>query len=238
MNQEDMRVVAILGADQKANETIAKEIGVDFVADTVEDLFDRVDAVMITCRRGSEHMAYALPFVERGIPLYIDKPFTSDPGEADALMAKIRQYNCPVMGGSACKYLPGVQEIKALVAKLREENKFMGASMSFQIKLDSIYDGIYFYAPHLVEMCLEAFGFDVKRVQAMRTGSNLLVNVQYEQDAVSLKFVNAGKPSCLVTAQIKTTTSISTPPVFTRLKAHPLPSFFEAHTIPWLQSSL
>lgn len=47
-------------------------------------------------------------------------------------------------------------------------------------------------------MCLEAFGFDVKRVQAMRTGSNLLVNVQYEKDAVSLQFVDAGKPSCLV----------------------------------------
>lgn len=198
MNHEDIRVVAILGPDQAANETIVKETGVEFVADTVEDLFDRVDAVMITCRRGSEHMAYALPFVERGVPLFIDKPFTSDPEEADTLMAKIRQHGCPVMGGSACKYLPGVREIKDLAAKLREENKFMGASMSFQIKLDSIYDGIYFYASHLVEMCLEAFGFDVKGVQAMRTGPNLLVNVQYENDAVSLQFVKAGKPSCLV----------------------------------------
>ena len=198
MHHDDIRVVALLGADQEANNAISKEAGVSFIAETVEDLFDRVDAVMITCRRGSEHAAYALPFIERKIPLFIDKPFTSDPAEADALMAKITEYGCPVMGGSACKYLPDIKMIKQQVAELRSEGKFMGASMSFRIVIDSEYDGIYFYAPHLVEMCLEAFGFDVKKVQAMRTGPNLLVNVQYENDAVSLQFVKAGKQSCLI----------------------------------------
>ena len=198
MHHEDIRVTAILGTDQAANETIVQETGVKFTAETVEDLLDRVDGVMITCRKGSEHMAYALPFVERRIPLFIDKPFTSDPAEADALMARIQEYNCPVMGGSACKYLPGIKEIKNLVTELRAQGKFMGASMSFRISIDSPYDGIYFYSPHLVEMCLEAFGFDVKKIQAMRTGPNLLFNVQYEHDAVSLQFVGAGKQSCLV----------------------------------------
>lgn len=198
MNHEDIRVVAILGADQEANRKIVEQTGVEFVAEKVEDLFDRVDGVMITCRRGSEHMEYALPFAQRKIPLFIDKPFTSDPKEADALMAKLEEYGCPVQGGSACKYLPAVQEIKKLVAELREKGEFVSAAMSFQVMLNSIYDGIYFYAPHLVEMCLEAFGMDVKCVQTMRTGDSLQVNAQYENDAVSLHFVRAGKPSCLV----------------------------------------
>lgn len=198
LHHEDVRVVAILGADQAANQKIVETAGVEFVAEKVEDLFDRVDGVMITCRRGSEHMAYALPFVERKIPLFIDKPFTSDPAEADALMAKIREYGCPVQGGSACKYLPAIQEIKKLVADLRANGEFVSAAMSFQVMLDSEYDGIYFYASHLVEMCLEAFGSDVKNVQAMRTGASLLVNTQYEKDAVSLHFVSGGKQSCVV----------------------------------------
>jgi len=197
-NEEDVRVTAILGADSAADEKIVAETGVAFVAEKVEDFFDRVDAVMITCRRGSEHMQYALPFVERKIPLFIDKPFTSDPKEADTLMAKILEAGCPVMGGSACKYLPDVQKIKAVVAELREQGEFMGASMSFRVVIDSEYDGLYFYAPHLVEMCLEAFGFDVRNVQAMRTGDNLLVNVQYEKDMVSLQFVARGRQSALV----------------------------------------
>lgn len=195
---EDVRVVAILGADQEANKQIIEQAGVEFVAEKVEDFFGRVDGMMITCRRGSEHMAYALPFAERKIPLFVDKPFTSDPKEADALLAAIKKYDCPVQGGSGCKYVSAVQEIKALVAELREKGEFVSAAMSFQVMLNSIYDGIYFYAPHLVEMCLEAFGMDVKAVQTMRTGDSLQVNVQYENDAVSLHFVAAGKPGCIV----------------------------------------
>lgn len=198
---EDVRVTAIWGTDQEANNVIVNEAGAEFVAQKIEDLLDRVDAVMITSRRGSQHFAQALPFIERKIPLFIDKPFTSDPAEADALMAKIEEFGCPVMGGSACKYLPRIKEIKDLVAELREKGEFNGASMSFRVVLDSEYDGIYFYAPHLVEMCLAAFGFDVKNIQAMRTGKNLLVNVQYENDAVSLQFVASGKQSCLVYAK-------------------------------------
>lgn len=198
MNHEDIRVVAIFGPDEEANRKIVEQTGVEFVAEKVEDLIDRVDGVMITCRRGSEHMQYALPFIERKIPVFIDKPFTSDPKEAEALMAKLEEHDCPVQGGSVCKYLPVVQEIKKLVAELREKGEFVSAAMSYQIMLNSIYDGIYFYSPHLVEMCLEAFGTDIKCVQAMRTGDSLLVNAQYEKDAISMHFVRAGKPACLV----------------------------------------
>ena len=197
-HHEDVRVTAVYGTDSAANEKIVSEGGVETVVENFEDLIGLVDAVMITSRWGSQHLQQALPFVERRIPLFVDKPFTSNPAEADALMAKILEYNCPIMGGSACKYLPDVKTIKELVAKLRNEGVFNGASMSFRVMLESPYDGIYFYAPHLIEMCLEVFGLDVKNIQAMRTGNNLLVNVQYENDAVSLQFVASGKQSCIV----------------------------------------
>ena len=195
---EDIRVVAVYGTDQAANEQIVNETGVACIAQSVDEILDQVDAVMITSRKGSEHMTYALPFIERRIPLFIDKPFTSDPAEADMLMTKILAHNCPVMGGSACKYLADIAAIKALVRQLQDEGRFVSASMSFRIELNSPFDGIYFYSPHLVEMCLEVFGFDVKKIQAMRTGKDVLVNVQYENFAVSLQFVRAGKQSCLV----------------------------------------
>ena len=197
-NEEDMRVTAIMGYDQEANAKIMAETGVDFVATSVEEMIDKVDAVMITSRKGSEHMQYALPFIERKMPVFIDKPFTSDPVEADALMAKIKEYNCPVQGGSSCKYLPEVKQVKELVEKLRAEDNFMGASIGFRIVLDSEHDGIYFYAPHLVEMCLECFGTDIKKVQALRNQDKLIVNVMYEKDLISLQYTTKGRPSCLV----------------------------------------
>lgn len=194
---EDVRVVAVMG-DEESTSAIVEQTGVEFVAQKVEDFFGRVDAVMVTSRRGSVHKEYAMPFVEQGMPLFIDKPFTSDPAEAEELIAQIKAHNCPVTGGSGCKNVPHIQQIKELVAQLRAKDEFITASMSFRVMLDSEYDGLYFYAPHLVEMCLEAFGPDVKNVRAVRTGDNMLVTAQYEKEAVSLHFVVSGKPACLV----------------------------------------
>ncbi len=194
---EDIRVVAVMG-DAESTAQIVEQAGVEFVAEKVEDFFGRVDAMMITSRKGSVHKEYAMPFVEQGMPLFVDKPFTSDPAEADDLIAQIQAHNCLVAGGSACKHLPYIQQIKELVAQLREKDEFISASMSFRVQMDSPYDGLYFYAPHLVEMCLEAFGPDVKEVNAVRKGENMLVTVQYEKEAVALHFVVSGKPACLV----------------------------------------
>ena len=194
---EDIRVVAIMG-DEASTSAIVEKAGVEFVAQKVEDFFGRVDAMMITSRKGSLHKEFAMPFVKQGMPMFIDKPFTSDPAEAEELMAQITENNCKICGGSGCKNVPDIQEIKALVAKLREEGEFVSAAMSFTVQMNSPYDGLYFYAPHLTEMCLEAFGADVKTVQATRTGDSMVVTAQYENDAVSLHFVVAGKPACLI----------------------------------------
>lgn len=194
---EDIRVTALLG-DPDSTAAIVAQVGPLQIVQTAEEMLPLVDAVMITSRRGSVHKEYALPFIRRSVPIFIDKPFTSDPAEAEELMAEIIKYDCPAMGGSACKYLPGVQAVKETVAKLRENEEFVSAAINFRIQLDSEYDGIYFYASHLVEMCLEAFGMDIKQVQAMRNGKNLLVNVSYASEMVSLHFIGAGKTSCLV----------------------------------------
>jgi hypothetical protein len=47
-------------------------------------------------------------------------------------------------------------------------------------------------------MCLEAFGMDIQKVQALRNGDKLLVNVMYEKDLISLQYTTKGRPSCLI----------------------------------------
>ena len=198
MHFEDIRVTAVMG-DPETTAAIVNETGVEFVAQSADQMVEKVDAVMITNRKGSEHMQYALPFAKAGKPMFVDKPFTSDPAQADELADAIAKSGCPVMGGSACKFLPDVGRIKALVAELREKGEFMGAAMSFKIiQVDSPHDGLYFYAPHLVEMCLEAFGMDAVAVQAMRQGDSVLASVKYPNDLVSLHFTTRGGPSCIV----------------------------------------
>ncbi|MGD9497283.1 MAG: gfo/Idh/MocA family oxidoreductase, partial [Armatimonadota bacterium] len=46
--------------------------------DKPEDLIGMVDAVLVESQSGYQHLEKARPFLEAGIPTYIDKPFVID----------------------------------------------------------------------------------------------------------------------------------------------------------------
>lgn len=188
---EDIRVTAIMGSEESTRK-IVDTVGVDTVCTSAEEMAQIVDAVMIVNQKGSVHCDYAMPFVEKGMPIFVDKPFTSDVAQAEELYAKMQEYGCKVMGGSGCKYAEGIVEAAQLVSKLRQEGTLVSGSMNFMMIMDSEHDGIYFYAPHLVEMALAAFGNDVKALQAVRNGSSMMVNFLYENDTVALHFNRDG----------------------------------------------
>lgn len=194
---QDIRVVAAAGSKESLD-VLAREAGPLFFAEKPEDLLGKIDAVMVTSRRGSTHYQYALPFIRAGLPLFVDKPFTSDPQQAALLAGEISSRGNLVMGGSGCKYAESVQKLKLLVQKLRKEGSFIGGAINFDVMLDSPYDGIYFYASHLVEMCLEIFGEGIRSVSAVRTGGSLTAALRYEAGAVSLHFTAGAKQSSCV----------------------------------------
>ena len=187
----DIRVTAVMGSAESANAVVEKT-GVETVCQTAEEMAELVDAVMVVNQKGSVHYANAMPFVKKGMPIFVDKPFTSNVEQSRELYSQMMLHGCKVMGGSGMKYAPGIFEAKEMVDKFREEGIFVSASINFIMIMDSDHDGIYFYAPHLVEMALAAFGWDPKAVQAVRTGKSMLVTLQYEDDAVALHFNRDG----------------------------------------------
>src|SRR4051794_19418252 len=72
-------------AVEKYTATIRDECGVEIVA-APADLFERVDAVLIESSAGSVHAEQALPFLQRGMPAFVDKPFTCSAADARRLV--------------------------------------------------------------------------------------------------------------------------------------------------------
>ena len=201
LRYEDIRVTAIMGDPDSAEQT-AEQAQIPCIAKTPEQMAEIVDAVMITSRRGSEHMAHVKPFLERGKPLFVDKPFTSNLQDATPMAKAIETAGCPVLGGSGCKYSESILKIKNEVARLTAENKLLTAMLHFPIMLDSPYDGFWFYGSHLVEMCMEIFGTDILSVQAMKTDRSVVANVLYPDFAVSLHFVTeVWKHTCVLVTE-------------------------------------
>ena len=68
------RVTCVYCNERKDAEHVAKLSLIPEVVDTPEEMIGKVDAVIIATDIGSEHVERARPFMEAGIPLFIDKP--------------------------------------------------------------------------------------------------------------------------------------------------------------------
>lgn len=154
---------------------ISKEFHIDRIYSTQEELIERSDAVMIITRRGSEHFRPTKLAIEAGKPLFVDKPFTSDPEEARALVSLAREKNVPLFGGSTLRFLPGVAEIKALM----ETNKPDTVLIRYQADMDSEYDGPWYYGSHLAELCTAICGVGYDEVKAVRDREGVVASVLY-----------------------------------------------------------
>lgn len=173
----DMRVVAVGGHYPDANRAVFERGQLEFIAEKPEDMLGRVDAVMVTARDGRFHAPFARPFIEAGIPAFIDKPFTSDWAEAQQLVRLAMEKHVPLVGGSAVKLCAGVNKLRDIVAST--PNRILGGDVHAPVNMVNDYGNFWFYSAHLVESCLSIFGFEPEWVWASRHDGGVTAVVHY-----------------------------------------------------------
>ena len=182
---DDFRVVAVGGIDPEASRNVAQTCGIEVITDKPEDMLGMVDAVMITCRDGKYHAPYARPFIEAGIPAFIDKPFTSDPEEALALAKLAKEKKVPLVGGSSVKLTDAVLKLKSLA----EQSDVVGGDVTAPVSMVNDYGNFWFYASHLAECCLTIFGWHPQWLWANRTEKGVTVIVHYADFDVTNHYI-------------------------------------------------
>lgn len=184
----DAEVTAIFGEDKECTKQLYETGTVLSIAETPEELAAASDAVMILNRDGRKHIKYAMPFLEKGIPVFIDKPMTCDVGEALMLHNAARKNNAILMGGSYMKYSEGIAELKK---GLSEVGNIQSGYFSFPIFLNSEHGGLHFYSHHLIEEMLEVFGDGVEYISAELTGGKLTATAHYKNFPVIMNYAVA-----------------------------------------------
>lgn len=185
----DVEIVGVYGYDDAANKKLLDEGLVGYAAETPDAFLGKVDAIMVTARHGDHHHEYALPYVKRGVPAFIDKPFTVDLAKADELMQAALDSGALLCGGSCLKYL---EETKPL-ARFARKSTVLGGAVTAPVSMDNPYGGFYFYAQHLIEMLFSVFGPDVKTVYARSHGTENRISLifGYETFDVTAQFYGA-----------------------------------------------
>jgi predicted dehydrogenase len=184
----DVRVTGIFGLDKNQTEKVANEGRIEFMANRPQDLMGRVDAVMVVFRHGDLHAQYALPFIEVGIPVWIDKPFTIKVTDGKQLIEAADKHNALLTGGSTSKYAYDVLMLKNAVDNRQNMGGLVSAVLNFPANLDSEYGGIFFYGPHMAEILMTIFGYDVRSVIASVNNGNIIAIAKYDSYQIVLNF--------------------------------------------------
>ena len=187
----DVEFVGVYSYDTEAANKLHEEYGVP-VADSYDAFVGKVDGIIITARHGDNHYKYAKPYLDCGIPMFIDKPITCTEEDAKAFMLDLKERNVPVCGGSVCILDDYVQELKQAVAE-KKYGEIKGGYLRAPVIMGSPYGGFFFYSQHLAQVMMEIFGCYPESVRAWQKGQNVHCDVHYADYDVDLAYVpNSG----------------------------------------------
>jgi predicted dehydrogenase len=82
---------------------VAKASLVPNILDRPEDAIGRVDAVIVATDKGYEHVERCRPFVEAGLPVFVDKPMVDNARDLAVFMSWVNDGH-PVMSSSCMRY--------------------------------------------------------------------------------------------------------------------------------------
>ena len=184
---EDVEFVGVYSEDTEAAEKLHQQFGI-YAAKSYDEFVGKVDGIMVTARHGDNHYKYAKPYIESGIPMFIDKPITCTEEDAKAFVKDLKENKVRVCGGSMCVYADYVQELKKAVAE-ETYGKTLGGFLRAPINMNNPYGGFFFYTQHLVQVTMEIFGHYPKSVLAVNNGNvynGIIRNQDYD---INISFV-------------------------------------------------
>lgn len=128
------------------------------------DLLGRVDAVLIAAVEGGAHLERALPFLEAGLSVFVDKPFTTSVADARRLVDVAQRHGAALTSASALRYTLEVQEIQ----RRREEvGAVLGVDAYTPASLHPRNPGLFHYGVHGVEMLYALLGPGCQSVRCL-----------------------------------------------------------------------
>ena len=155
LRHSDHRVTAIWGSDTPRTGELARKYEVDQMMSAPERLLGQVDAVIVVDRHGDDHLPHALPFIEAGLPAFIDKPLTRSVKDAETLLDAAEKSGALLTSASALRWQQTTEELAASVHRLGRPDRIVATGSFYP---DSEYGGLIFYGIHATELALQLAG--------------------------------------------------------------------------------
>jgi hypothetical protein len=177
---EGAKVTHIWTQDSKLSRDIAAVSLIPNIVNNFEDLIGKVDAVILARDDPWEHLTIAKPFLERGIPIFIDKQLVSKFEDFKELL-HLTGPRYPMMSGSPARYTRELQEAFINLNK-NDVRSIHGISRVTWMR----------YGHHLLEGIIRIWGTNISNVRSISIRPNHdIIQFQYlDGPLVILEFID------------------------------------------------
>jgi virulence factor len=166
-----------------------EKLGIPLV-DKPADMIGKVDGMLIESQQGGVHWERARPFLEAGLPCFIDKPFTCGVSDAKKLAALAAEKQVPIFSSSALRYAP---ELVHFLTEAKH-GKIVGAVTYGPASLHDLNPGLYHYGIHAVEVLYALMGPGCQRVTCTHEQGTDVVTGQWKDGRLAtVRGVRSGK---------------------------------------------
>jgi hypothetical protein len=134
------------------------------VVDSITALLKQVDFVLLLSNDGRVHLEQALPVIEAGKPLFIDKPMAASLADVIAIFEAAQAKKVPVFSASSLRWIPGALELRA-----GAQGVIKGADAFSWASLEPTHPDLYWYGIHGVEILYAVMGTGCQAVSRFQT---------------------------------------------------------------------
>ena len=166
------KVTHVWAQNKKVASHLAKAALIDNVVNNYTDMIGQVDGLLLARDDAETHYEFAAPFLNAGIPIYIDKPLALSVAQAKQLINQ-QQYPGQLFSCSALRYAKEFNLSKAELALL-------GRLRHIHATVPKDWDK---YAVHIIEpllMLVKERGA-IRRTQAWRNSDTTTLAVEYSE---------------------------------------------------------
>jgi predicted dehydrogenase len=170
-----------------------EKLGVPLV-EKPEEMIGKVDGLLIESQEGAPHWERARPFLEAGLPCFIDKPFTCSVADARKVIELADKKKAPVFSSSSLRYAPELMEFVGD----NKHGKIHGILSYGPAPLNNAdlmrNPGLFHYGIHAVEVLYTAMGNGCRRVTCTHEKDTDVVTGQWQDGRLAgVRGIRAGK---------------------------------------------
>ena len=159
---KEVSLVGVADIDDKRASEVAVQYGIKSFLD-IREVFDHVDAVVVAVPT-SAHVEVALPFLEHGVDVLVEKPITASLLEADQLLSASKDLDVLLGVGHTERFNPAIAVASPLIIKPRfVEVHRLGVFQERSLDINVIYDLMI----HDLDVLLALVNSEVVSVEAV-----------------------------------------------------------------------